>query len=148
MAQLEILNTLDKNDIDFHDQESLYGSHNFHSFPAKFPPQLPKKFILALTKPGDIILDPMNGSGTTTLEARFAGRIGIGLDIDPLAILISKVKITHIPQVKAYDYGLKILRNARVNYFSKIMDLEQALERRWDEQTKEFVDYWFTRIFN
>ena len=29
-------------DLDFHDQQSSYASHNFHAFPAKFPPQLPR----------------------------------------------------------------------------------------------------------
>ena len=38
-------------DLDFHSQETSYASHDFHSFPAKFPPQLPQKFILELTKP-------------------------------------------------------------------------------------------------
>jgi hypothetical protein len=32
-------------DLDFHDQDSAYASHNFHAFPAKFPPQLPRTFI-------------------------------------------------------------------------------------------------------
>ena len=54
-------------DLDFHGQDSGYASHNFHSFPAKFPPQLPRKFIEALTAPGDVVLDPMMGSGTTVL---------------------------------------------------------------------------------
>ncbi|MBK7318006.1 DNA methyltransferase [Candidatus Villigracilis affinis] len=39
-----------------------------HSFPAKFPPQLPRKFILALTQPGDIVLDTMVGSGTKPFD--------------------------------------------------------------------------------
>lgn len=68
------LATLLDEDLDFHDQASGYASHNFHSFPAKFPPQLPHKFIEGLTKPGDLVLDPMVGSGTTILEAVVARR--------------------------------------------------------------------------
>ena len=45
-------------DLDFHAMDSGYASHNFHAFPAKFPPQLPRKFIAALTDPGDVVLDP------------------------------------------------------------------------------------------
>lgn len=52
-------------DLDFHDQRSGYASHNFHSFPAKFPPQLPRKFICELREPGEVVLDPMMGWGTT-----------------------------------------------------------------------------------
>ncbi|NOZ72845.1 MAG: site-specific DNA-methyltransferase [Chloroflexi bacterium] len=48
-------------DLDFHDRASGYASHSFHAFPAKFPPQLPRIFIEALTQPGDIVFDPMMG---------------------------------------------------------------------------------------
>lgn len=81
-------------DLDFHGQDSSYASHNFHSFPAKFPPQLPRVFIENLTTPGDVVLDPMMGSGTSVLEAYLHGRRGIGIDIDPLAFLLTKVKVT------------------------------------------------------
>jgi DNA modification methylase len=67
-------------DLDFHGRDSGYASHNFHSFPAKFPPQLPRKFIEALTAPGDVVLDPMMGSGTTVLEAFLSGRRGVGVE--------------------------------------------------------------------
>lgn len=32
-------------DLDFHGKNSAYASHNYHAFPAKFPPQLPRLFI-------------------------------------------------------------------------------------------------------
>ncbi|MBI5563455.1 MAG: hypothetical protein HY870_01075 [Chloroflexi bacterium] len=56
-------------DMNFRGQDSAYASHNYHAFPAKFPPQLPRKFIDALTMPGDVVLDPMMGSGTTIVES-------------------------------------------------------------------------------
>ena len=55
-------------DMNFQGQDSAYASHNYHAFPAKFPPQLPHKFIDALTVSGDVVLDPMMGSGTTIVE--------------------------------------------------------------------------------
>ena len=60
----ERLSALLSSDLDFHGKSSVYASHNFHAFPAKFPPQLPRKFIEGLTEPGDVVLDPMVGSGT------------------------------------------------------------------------------------
>ena len=39
-------------------------------------------FISHLTKPGDIVLDPFCGSGTTLVSARNQGRIGIGVEIE------------------------------------------------------------------
>ncbi|NOT57952.1 MAG: hypothetical protein HOP18_25390 [Deltaproteobacteria bacterium] len=44
-------------DLDFHDQDGRLASHNFHAFPAKFPPQLPEKFITTLTESGEAVLD-------------------------------------------------------------------------------------------
>lgn len=62
-------------DLNFQGQDSAYASHNYHAFPAKFPPQLPHKFIDALTVPGDVVLDPMMGSGTTIVEMADEGII-------------------------------------------------------------------------
>ena len=63
--------------LDFHDQNIRDSLHNFHSFPAKFPPQLPCKCIQELTAPQDRALDLMAGSGTTVLEAPLIGPHGI-----------------------------------------------------------------------
>jgi tRNA G10 N-methylase Trm11 len=66
---LGTLTALLSQDLDCGDNNRNHGLHTFHSFPAKFPPQLPRKFIQELTHPGDIVLDPMVGSGTTVIEA-------------------------------------------------------------------------------
>jgi DNA modification methylase len=139
----EKLKVLLSGDLDFHGEDSGYASHNFHSFPAKFPPQLPRKFILGLTEPGDIVLDPMMGSGTTVLEAFFNGRRGIGIDIDPLAIMISGVKATPLETKQVAQAGDEILRAARRAVEERQEDLKEALEKRWDSKTRQFVNYWF-----
>jgi DNA modification methylase len=137
------LGALLSEDLDFHGQASDYASHNFHSFPAKFPPQLPRKFIKGLTKPGDVVLDPMMGSGTTVLEAYLTGRHGVGFDIDPLAIMISKVKTTSIDLTQAATIGRTVLRQAKAAIRERRPRLEKALAIRWDRQTRRFVNYWF-----
>jgi DNA modification methylase len=131
-------------DLDFHDRSSQYASHNFHSFPAKFPPQLPAKFIAALTQPGDLVLDPMTGSGTTVLEAILAGRRAIGLDIDPLALMISRVKASPLNPTNIQALQKHILHQARQALDNQLPDLAEALDNRWDSHTREFIDYWFT----
>lgn len=130
-------------DLNFHDKESLYSSHNYHSFPAKFPPQIPNLFIQRLTQPGELILDPMNGSGTTTLEAYLLGRRGIGIDIDPLALKIASVKSTTLDPDELYTMGKRIVNNARLDYVHNRIRIEAKLSTMWDKDTKEFVDYWF-----
>ncbi|WP_157042724.1 DNA methyltransferase [Roseiflexus castenholzii] len=132
-------------DLDFHDQDSGYASHNIHSFPAKFPPQLPRKFIQALTLPGETVLDPMMGSGTTVLEAFLLGRRGIGFDIDPLAVMLAKAKVSPISHHDAVIWSREIISNARESFFSQKRVLYNEIDRMWDEETREFVDYWFSR---
>ena len=128
--------------LDFHDERSNYLSHNFHSFPAKFPPQLPKKFIIGLTDEDDIVLDPMMGSGTTILEAMFNNRHAIGFDIDPLALMITTVKTTSYNKKSLIDKFNKILdysNNLIVGNQNKLSDLYN----NFDLETKNFINYWF-----
>jgi DNA modification methylase len=49
---------------------------------ATFPRELPRRCILAGSRPGDVILDPFVGSGTTIAEALRLGRSAIGIDLD------------------------------------------------------------------
>ncbi len=134
-----------ENFYDFHSEDVTYASHNFHPFPAKFPPQLPKHFIETLTKPGDIVLDPMLGSGTTILEAILMGRKAIGLDIDPLAVLIANVKTTSVDPIIALNCSKEIVKKAKDAYNDDKSYLSNILETRWDNATKDFIDYWFDK---
>lgn len=132
-------------DLDFHEKDSGYASHNLHSFPAKFPPQLPRKFIDGLTEPGDLVLDPMMGSGTTALEAVLAGRRAVGFDIDPLAMLLTKVKTTPIDRAEATRAGKLVITHARLAIAHHGEELSASLANRWNPSTQRFVDYWFAR---
>lgn len=132
-------------DLDFHSLDSGYASHNFHSFPAKFPPQLPRKFIKSLTTSGDVVLDPMMGSGTTVLEAFLTGRHGAGFDIDPLALMLTKAKVTPLSVEQVARIGDRILSRATLAAREKRSELERMLEKRWDSKTRSFIDYWFAR---
>lgn len=72
-------------------------THGIHPYPAKFIPQIPRTLIAALhPRDGSAVLDPFCGSGTTLVEAISAGHPAIGVDLHPLACLISKVKVTPV----------------------------------------------------
>lgn len=53
------------------------------SHPAKFPLELAEKVIKLYTEPGDLVLDPFLGSGTTAQAAKKLGRKYIGIELDP-----------------------------------------------------------------
>ncbi len=63
---------------------------------AVFPTKLPKWFIKLFTKEGDIVLDPFNGSGTTTVAALQLGRNFVGIDIEEEYIQIAQKRISEV----------------------------------------------------
>ena len=130
-------------DLDFHSANSSFASHQFHAFPAKFPPQLPRKFITALTQPGDAVLDPMMGSGTTLVEAQAAERKAMGFDTDPLAVRITKAKTTPIDTRKLCETGESILENVRLLTQDERQRLREEFHRNLEANTSKFLDYWF-----
>lgn len=75
-------------------QNTRYSAHGLHEYRGKFNPQIVRVIgnMLGL-QPGDWVLDPFGGSGTTLLEAAHVGWNAISIDINPLAIQISRAKI-------------------------------------------------------
>jgi len=69
-----------------------WATHN-PRYRGNFAPQIPRNVILRYSKDGDIVLDPMVGSGTTLIETKLLNRKGIGFDINPNAVELSKENI-------------------------------------------------------
>ena len=90
-------------DWEFSDADTQYLTHNIHRYSGKFIPQIAQQVIQLLTVPGDTVLDSYMGSGTTLLEAQLSGRNAIGVDLNPLAVLISQVKNMRISDADLHD---------------------------------------------
>ncbi len=89
------LSALHKIDWDFPNSNKADSIHSIHPYPAKFISEIPKTLIDILGVPKDTwILDPFCGSGATLVEAQLAGIPSIGIDLNPIACLMSRVK-TH-----------------------------------------------------
>ena len=138
----EILAGLLKSPFEFHGQASGYASHNFHAYAAKFPPQLPRVFIEELTAPGEAVLDPMMGSGTTLVEALHCGRRAIGCDLDPLAVRIARIK-SRADDIPALEGSLRDLLASLFQIFWDASNLDKELRRRFSDHDQAFIDYWF-----
>ena len=142
---IDALRELLKGDFDFHEQSSNDASHNFHSFPAKFPPELPRKLISELTSEGDIVLDPMIGSGTTAVEAYLLNRKALGFDIDPLALIIARVKTTPLDKQLVLNSFMLIKRKV-VDRLSKSPDyLRSEIIHQFGPETIKFMDTWYLK---
>lgn len=129
--------------LDFHGANGSYGSHAWHPFPAKFPPQLPAFMIRHLSNPGDIVLDPMVGSGTTLVEAVRLGRRAVGCDIDPLARMIAGAKLAPIEPLAALWEGKRVMAGASDDYHLTPWRLQSDFTIRFDARAQTFIRYWF-----
>ncbi|MCD9816650.1 DNA methyltransferase [Bradyrhizobium japonicum] len=69
-------------------------THGYYKYPARFSPIFAKVAIQTFSKPGDVVLDPHVGGGTTLVEAMAAGRQAVGVDISTLAEFVASVKCT------------------------------------------------------
>jgi tRNA G10 N-methylase Trm11 len=82
---------------DFNKANTKEYTHCFHIYPAMMIPQIARRIIQDyLTDQDRTILDPYCGSGTSLVEANIAGKSAIGIDINPLALMIAQSKITKI----------------------------------------------------
>lgn len=88
----QLLQTLQKINWDFSDYNSAKYPLDINSipwYPATFIPPIPKFLIALLTKPGDTVLDPFGGKGTTAVESVKQARIPIYNDLNPFAAEIT-----------------------------------------------------------
>lgn len=74
------------------------SAHNIHPYPCKYPGEVVKRW---LPEKPCVVLDPYCGSGTTLLEAAFSGHSAIGVDCNPIAILIAKTKTVNVTEAES-----------------------------------------------
>lgn len=88
-----------------------YSTHGIFRYFGKFPPPIARYLIQRFTDENDMVIDPMCGSGTTALEALLLNRRAVCFDINPLAVLITKAKVTYISESEYRYYYAQILNN-------------------------------------
>lgn len=85
-------------DWDFPESSGADSIHAFHPYPAKFIPEIPRALIeLFPPETGTCVLDPFCGCGTTLVEAQSVGLDAIGVDLNPIACLLSRIKTSPLP---------------------------------------------------
>lgn len=113
-----------------------YSTHGIFRYFGKFPSTIAAHFIMQYTDEYDMVMDPMAGSGTTVLEAMLANRNCRSYDVNPLAVLLQKVKTTQIDE----DKLLAELHRICDNYAP--LSVEQF---DWQPVGIRDVDHWFLK---
>jgi site-specific DNA-methyltransferase (adenine-specific) len=76
---------------DWKDQPRSFG-HAFHplcTYLGGLPPAMAHALVERFSRPGDVVLDPFAGRGTVPLQAALRRRVGVGVDLNPLAALLT-----------------------------------------------------------
>lgn len=130
--------------LDFDTHSTLYATHGLHAFAAKCPPPLVRYALRYYSKPGELVLDPMAGSGTALVEARLMGRHSLGYEIDPLARLIAQVKSSEIDDADVEDAQQLVSCRAARDWASlRAAKIPAALRARSTPPDFPNRDYWF-----
>lgn len=81
----------------FEKADTKYCTHGIYKYPAMMVAPIVKRFIDEYATPGEsVVLDPFCGSGSVLVESVLHDCESYGIDINPLALLLAKVKTTPI----------------------------------------------------
>jgi site-specific DNA-methyltransferase (adenine-specific) len=72
---------------------NIAGAHAASGHPCPYPAEIPRRLIKLLTYPGESVLDPWMGSGTTVLEAVKLGRVAMGADVEPTYFEMTRKRV-------------------------------------------------------
>lgn len=112
----------------FHEREGWHG--------CQMPIAVLNRIILASSNPGDVVLDPMNGSGTTVVSAALLGRRYVGIDREATYVEFARKRVAHAlrhaaraPAAKAEAIPLLVRAAIDPNRESKVATPTDALGR-------------------
>ncbi len=127
---LEKLN-LNWREKDLPEKERTKHVHRLHPYLGKFIPQLTEVFLRKYFRPGETVLDPFCGSGTTLVQANELGINAIGYDISAFNVLLTRAKMQ--------KYDVVELRKEVLDALHRLHSLTQtkAQLRLWEDRVCE-----------
>lgn len=142
---LETIN-LNWRESDLPEKERTKHVHRLHPYLGKFIPQLVEIFLRKYFAPGQTVLDPFCGCGTTLVQANELGVNSIGYDISAFNVMLSRAK------ARKYDVGR--VRNEILDALDKLRRFtqtrtqlglwqERAAELNVPETDNEYLQKWF-----
>jgi len=103
----------EQHDLDFRGSDTQYSTHGMHTYVAAMVPQLASSLVQDYVPIGQTILDPFCGGGAVLVEAVRNNRKALGSDINPLALLIARVKATYINEKTLREAAQYVLESSR-----------------------------------
>ncbi len=125
----KIIHDLQQIDWSFARDDTGFLTHDLHPYPAKFIPQIPGHCIARLSLPGELVLDPFGGSGTTALEAIRLGRRAFSVDANAVGTLIGRVKTCNLDRAATTD-----LHSLQIFLTTRLVDLPTAETLRGEHE--------------
>jgi len=107
--------------VDKFGDTNAYAFHNLYPYKGKFYPRVVRTLINAFKLSNDsLLLDPFNGSGTTTHEASLMGIKSVGIDVTPMGVILAELK-----------NNLLFSKEEKLNFTSKeLKDILNAIENK------------------
>jgi len=109
-------------------------THGLHPYPARMIPQIAERLINRYSSPNSLVLDPFCESGTVLVESCRNQRDAIGNDINPLAVLLAKVKSRRIEPRRLNEAAVALLKS---------VDEDFRKEVRAQPPTFPNIEHWF-----
>lgn len=142
---LEMLN-LNWTERDLPEKERTKHVHRLHPYLGKYIPQLVEIFLRKYFKPGQTILDPFCGSGTTLVQANELGINSIGVDISAFNTLLCEAKTA--------EFDIARVRMEVLDILNKVLAATQKDPnyQLWEEEiefpslptdSREYLQKWF-----
>lgn len=119
-------------ELSFSGEKLTRGRHKIHPYPAMLHPLLVDYLIRKYAQKDDIIFDPFCGSGVTLVQSSVSGHSSIGFDINPLALLIAKVKTG--------KYDINKLKEEYTDFKKSILK-----NKKPDIPEIKNIDYWYAK---
>lgn len=119
--------------------KSLQGWEGFFPYYAGYPVSFAKRLLESANLPaGSVILDPWNGSGTTTFSASEIGLSSLGFDINPAMIIIARSRLLSPSEADSLEpIARKIVRGIRSE--ARVSDSKDPLLKWFDAPTTAII---------
>ncbi|MBK8660011.1 MAG: site-specific DNA-methyltransferase [Bacteroidetes bacterium] len=128
------------------------------SYRACFKPQLPAFFIENFTQPGELVLDPFSGRGTTALQAALSGRRVAANDVNPLSrmlceprlsppdLALLKKRLDSIPMQQQLKPEMDLSMFFEKKTLAEILSIRAYLQQRLQNRAFDSIDAWIRMV--